>query len=345
MIYRAVSFVVSTFVLSLFAQGQDFPRSPHPGTQVDPRTQMMAPSRYSNSVSGSVRGADNRPLGNVHVELRDATGSIVGAVSTGNGGEFEFRQIAQGTYHVIATAGVDQAEERVDVNSWTTTVNLRLSGSGSKPAPNDGAGGTVSVAQYRVPERAREELRKAREASTKGKVTEAQNHVARALEIYPKYADALTMRAILKLAARNAEGAVQDLEQAIQYDGSYAMAYLVLGSAFNSEAKFDDAIRALQRGETLSPDAWQGYFEMGKAYLGKTDYAAALHELNRAQSLAPPDYPLIHLIRAHVLMQLDRYAEAVTDLQTYLEKNPEGADAELAQKMLDEAKASLAAHK
>jgi len=304
----------------------------------------MGLSRYSNSVSGSVRGADNRPLGNVHVELRDSNGSIVGSVSTGNGGDFEFRQIAQGTYHVIATAGVDQADERVEVNSWTTTVNLRMSASGSKP-PNDDGRSTVSVAQYRVPERAREELRKAREASMKGKVPEAQNHVAKALEIYPQYADALTMRAILKLAARNAEGAVQDLEKAIQYDGSYAMAYLVLGSAFNSEAKFDDAIRALQRGETLSPDAWQAYFEMGKAYLGKTDYPAALHQLDRAQSLAPPDYQLIRLIRAHVLMQMDRYAEAVTDLQTYLEKNPEGADAELAQKMLDEAKASLAAHK
>jgi tetratricopeptide (TPR) repeat protein len=342
MMCRAVGFVVSTFVLSMLAPAQDFPRLPNSGTPVDPRHQMMAPSRYSNSVTGFVRGADNRPLGNVHVELRDANGGIVGSVATGNGGDFEFRQIAQGIYHVIAMAGVEQAEERVEVNSWTTTVNLRLPG--SKP-PNDDSRSTISVAQYRVPERAREELRKAREASMKGKTSEAQNHVARALEIYPKYADALTMRAILKLAARNAEGAVQDLEQAIQCDGSYAMAYLVLGSAFNSEAKFDDAIRALQRGETLSPDAWQAYFEMGKAYLGKTDYPAALHELNRAQTLAPPDYPLIRLIRAHVLMQLDRYAEAVTDLQTYLEKNPEGADAELAQKMLDEAKASLAAHK
>ena len=344
MICRAVGFVVSTVVLSVLAQAQDFPRFPNSTTQADPRAQMMGLSRYSNSVTGSVRGADNRPLGNVHVELRDSNGSVIGAVSTGNGGDFEFRQIAQGTYHVIATAGVDQAEERVEVNSWTTTVNLRMSTSGSKP-PNDTGRSTVSVAQYRVPERAREELRKAREASVKGKAPEAQTHVDKALEIYPQYADALTMRAILKLAARNAEGAVQDLEQAIQYDGSYAMAYLVLGSAFNSEAKFDDAIRALQRGETLSPDAWQAYFEMGKAYLGKTDYPAALHQLDRAQSLAPPDYPLIRLIRAHVLMQMDRYAEAVTDLQTYLDKNPEGADAELAQKMLDEAKASLAAHK
>src|SRR5262249_28413151 len=224
MICRAVGFVVSTVVLSVLAQAQDFPRFPNSTTQADPRAQMMGLSRYSNSVSGSVRGADNRPLGNVHVELRDSNGSIVGSASTGNGGGFEFRQIAPGAFPVIATPGGGQAEERVEGNSLTNTVNLRMATSGSKP-PNDTGRSTVSVAQYRVPERAREELRKAREASVKGKVPEAQTHVAKALEIYPQYADALTMRAILKLAARNAEGAVQDLAQAIRYDGSYAMAY------------------------------------------------------------------------------------------------------------------------
>ncbi len=342
MLSRAVAFLISTCVLAAFLPAQDLPRFPSPGVQADPRTRMSSPSSYSNSITGSVRGTDNHPLGNIRVDLRDNNGHIVGSVSTGNGGDFEFHQLAQGTYSVIAVNGIDQAEERVEVNSWSTPVNLRLSG--SKP-PNPDARNSVSVAQYKVPERAREELRKARESSVKGKVEEAQNHVAKALEIYPNYADALTMRAILKLAVRNAEGAVQDLQQAIQCDGSYAMAYLVLGSAFNAEAKFDDAIRALQRGETLSPDAWQAHFEMGKAYLGKTDYAASLHELDRAQSLAPPDYPLVRLIRAHVLMQLDRCADAVADLQTYLDKDPEGPDAELAQKMLEQAKASLAAQK
>ncbi len=342
MLLRAVAFLISTFVLAAFLPAQDFPGFPSPGAQADPRARLSSSSSYSNSITGSVRGADNHPLGNVRVDLRDHNGNMVGSVSTGNGGDFEFHQLAQGIYSVIAVNGIDQAEERVEVNSWSTPVNLRLSG--TRP-PNPDAKNSVSVAQYKVPERAREELRKAREYSVKGKVEEAQNHVAKALEIYPDYADALTMRAILKLAVRNAEGAVQDLQQAIQCDGSYAMAYLVLGSAFNAEAKFDDAIRALQRGETLSPDAWQAHFEMGKAYLGKTDYSSSLHELDRAQSLAPPDYPLIRLIRAHVLMQLDRYADAVTDLQKYLEKDPEGPDAELAQKMLEQAKASLAAQK
>jgi tetratricopeptide (TPR) repeat protein len=246
-------------------------------------------------------------------------------------------------YQIIAYSGLDTAEARIEVTSLNSPVTLRLSG---PKEPNDGRGrNSISVAQYRVPEKAREELRKAQEASLKGKPEETQAHVAKALEIYPQYADALTLRAIMKLGLRDIDSAVADLQKAIESDGSYAMAYLVLGSAFNLAARFDDAIIALQRGQTLSPDAWQGYFELGKAYAGKTEYESALHQLDHAQTLAPPDYPLIRLVRAHVFMQLSRFADAVTDLQVYLAKSPQGADIELAQKMLETAKASLEAQK
>jgi tetratricopeptide (TPR) repeat protein len=328
--------------LALLLQGQEISRYQNPGTALDPRSQITSPSRYFNSITGSVRGTDNRPLVNVRVELHDSVGAVVNSAWTGNGGEFEFRQVAAGSYRVVAVSGLDLAEERVEVHSWSVPVNLHLP---TRRAPNDDARNTVSVAHYKVPERAREELRKAREATLKGKVEEAQAHVAKALEIDPDYADALTLRAVLKLSAHDSDGAVKDLNRAIQCDGSYAMAYLVLGSAFNAQAKYDDALRALQHGATLSPDAWQAHFEMGKAYLGKTEYQSALHELDRAQTLAPPDYSLIRLIRAHVLMQLNRHSDAVADLQLFLDKNPEGPDAELAQKMIEQAKASLAAQK
>jgi tetratricopeptide (TPR) repeat protein len=202
---------------------------------------------------------------------------------------------------------------------------------------------SVSVAQYRVPEAAREELKKAREATLKNKIDEAQQHIQKALETAPNYADALTLRAILKLDAKDSDGAVADLQNAIQSDGSYAMAYMVLGSAFNNQMKFDDAIRSLQRGESLAPDAWQIYFEMGRAYAGKADYESAVRALDRAQHLAPQEYPLIRLIRAHSLMGLTRYGDAIAELQAFLAKAPAGPDAEQAQRMLERAKESMSA--
>lgn len=306
-------------------------------------TNWNSSMRNFSSINGSVYASDNHPLGNVRVELRDGrTGMVVSSSYTGTGGQFEFSQIPQGTYQIVASSGAEQTEERVELTSMTTSVSLRMP-TGS-PVAHDGNGRqTVSVAQYRVPEAAREELKKAREATLKNRVDEAQQHIAKALETAPNYADALTLRAILKLDAKDSDGAVADLQNAIQSDGSYAMAYMVLGSAFNNQLKFDDAIRSLQRGESLAPDAWQVYFEMGRAYAGKGDYESAVRVLDRAQKLAPQEYPLIRLIRAHSLMGLTRYSDAVAELEAYLAKAPAGPDADQAQRMLAKAKESMAA--
>lgn len=342
MVLRAAVFAILlvSFLGSSLAQiGSLAQNGPYPGGH----SPWNSRTRNFNSISGSVFSADNRPMGNVRVELRDGnTGTLLSSAYTGVGGSFEFPQLPQGRYEVVAFSGAQQVQEQVEVTSMATSVNLRLPVTST--AANDGNGRqTVSVAQYKVPEAARKELRKAREASLKNKTDDAQQHLQKALELDPDYADALTLRAILKLDAKDSEGAVSDLRKAIQSDGSYAMAYLVLGSAFNTQRKFDDAIHALERGQSLAPDAWQAYFEMGRAYSGKTDYEAAVHQLDRAQSLAPQEYPAIRLIRAYALMGLTRYGDAIADLQTYLLKNPNGADAEKARKMLQQAQASMAA--
>ena len=332
---RAVVFFFGllAFVVSLPAQDMSWYQSQRTQSSL-----TTPPVGHFNSITGSVRSLDDQPLQDVRVELRDSTGVMVNTSYTGPTGTFEFSQIPAGLYHIVATSGTQQIEEHVQVDSWSAMVNLRLPI--SKTARDDNGKNSISVAQYQVPEKAREELKRAREASVKGRIAEAQEHVARALEIHPDYADALTLRAILKLSARDTEGAVVDLEKAIQCDSAYAMAYMVLGSAYNIESRFDEAIRVLEHGERLAPDAWQAYFELGKAYAGKNEYEAAVRQLDRAQTMAPPDYFLIHLVRAHVLMQLSRFNDAVIDLQMYLEKNPSGPDSDLAQKMLEHAKAS-----
>lgn len=296
--------------------------------------------RNVNSISGSVRSVDNQPVDNVRVELRDgSTGAIISASYTGSRGDFEFRQLRQGPYEVIATSGAARAEESIQVNSTNTNVDLTLA---VNKKPTDGIpGNTVSVNQYRIPEGAREELRKAHQASEKGKMEDAWKHVGRALEIHPGYAEALSLRAAFKLDKADAAGAVEDAQKAIDTDGNYGLAYTVMGSAMNLQKKYDEALRSLQRAQTLSPDAWQTYFEIGRAYAGKGDYSNAIQALDRAAKLAPPDYSLLRLIRAHCLMALGRNSEAASELQAYLQKNPNGARGETARKMLAQAQAAM----
>jgi tetratricopeptide (TPR) repeat protein len=352
MLFR-VTLLASLLSSSVFCFGQlpsagsGAPAMPGYSSPNDPSGQMNqmgrswnSTMRSQNAIIGSVRAGDNQPLTNVRVELRDAsTGVVVASSFTGAAGSFEFRQLQQGSYDVVAMSGTTRSEERVQLSSMTTSIDIRLPVSNS---PTDGIrGNTVSVNQYRIPESARNEMRKAEEAAAKGKGEETLKHLDRALEIQPSYANALSLRAAIKLDREDVQGAVADAQKAIDSDGNYGMAYTVMGSALNLQGKYDDALRSLQRAETLSPDMWQVYFEMGRAYAGKKDYPASLQALDHAQRLSPTQQ-LIPLIRAFCLMQLGRSSEAVTELQGYLTHNPKGSKVEDAKKMLVRAQASQA---
>ena len=300
---------------------------------------INSPRGENGTINGTVQDTQNTPLKDVQVELVDPGGAVVNSTYTNSSGQFEFNSLTQKTYQVVATSGLQQAVERVEMSGFSTFVGLRLP---ANKATDGVEGQAISVAQYRVPAKAREEYRKAHDNLEKGKTDDAAKHLAKALEFCPNYADALTLRGVLELNRQDSQAAVADLDKAIKADANYAMAYMVLGSALNMQSKFDEAIRALQRGESLAPNYWQAHFEMGKAYIGKADYPAALRQLERAQSLAPSEYPLIYLLRAHALLSMKEYPEATAALQTYLQKEPNGTNTAQARKMLEQAQAFMA---
>jgi Flp pilus assembly protein TadD len=347
-IVLSLAFVSCTLYLSGQRMGMD-PALPsqspfsNPGGMRGNNSPFSSAHADNRSISGTVQDTQSNGLKDVRVELSDANGVVVGSTYTGVSGRFEFSRLSPGVYTVIATAGLQQTSERVDASNFSNSVNVRMQGAGK---PTDGVdGNSISIAQYRVPAKAREAYRKAHEAVEKGKMDDAHKHLARALELCPNYAEALTLRGVLALNQQDSQAAIADVDKAIQADGNYPMAYLVMGSALNMQGKFDEAIRSLQRGQSLAPNFWQGYFEMGKSYIGKADYPDALRQLERAQSLAPADYPLISLLRAHALLAMKQFPEAMTALQAYLQKDPQGPNSEKARKMLEQAQAYVASRK
>jgi predicted Zn-dependent protease len=333
LIALALGFLICSLCLTAQTVSMDPQQSPFSG-------QNSLRSESGGSISGTVRDTANHPLKDLRVELTDVSGRGVNAVYTNSSGSFEFSRLVPGGYVVVATSGLTQVSERVDARSWSNMVNLRMP---AKDKPEDGVqGNAISVAQFRVPAKAREEYRKAHEGVEKGKMDDASKHLAKSLEICPNYADALTLRAVLELNQKDSKSAVADLDKAIKADANYATAYMVLGSALNMESKFDAALRALQRGESLAPTYWQAHFEMGKSYIGKADYPAALRQLQLAENLARSEYPLIYLLRAHALLAMKQYPEAMTALQSYIEKDPKGVNNQQAQKMLEQAQAFVA---
>jgi len=302
-------------------------------------------SDLTGSITGTVRTAKGAPAADARIELHNAkTGELFTSGYTNAQGAFEFTNVPNGMYELTATSGLNEVREQLTVPAPPgLSLMIADNSQGADAVPGESM---VSVAQFKVPSKARQLLKKAQIAANKNKLEDVNKYLSQALEVYPRFAEALTFRGILKLDANQVSGAIDDLEKAVSYDANAAMGYLVLGAAYNLAKRFDDSLRTSDHGVALMPTAWQGYFEMAKSYIGKADYPHAVQQIDRAISLAPQGFAPVHLVKAHALLALKSYSEAMGELQAFLERAPKN-DPNTAQAMalLDQAKAFTAAKK
>jgi len=321
--------ILVVFLCCTFSFSQSVPSQPLPGRSI---------SDEMNSFTVHVNTGSGAPAGNARVELRDlGTGQLAASGYTNSGGTLELSGLTATVYILEITHGLSELKEKTDIR-MDRILNVNLPGAGTDNA-DVGNSNSVSVAQYKVPSKARNEYKKASELLSKQKKDEAVEHLAKALAIYPNFAEALTLRAILSMDKQDEKSALTDLDAAIKVDPTYAFAYFALGATYNSLSRFDDAVQALERGLSIAPTSWQGYFELGKAKLGKGESEQALRQLDKAQSLISRSYPSLHLVKAHALLSLKQYADAMNELQLFLTQAPNDSRSASARNTLEEVKA------
>jgi lipopolysaccharide biosynthesis regulator YciM len=328
---RVFSFALAAFfLLTSFAWTQDLPirRSFGQGSL--------------STLTVTVRDSANQPIADARVEVRPVM-SIGNSVSgyTNRSGIFEATGMSDGAYEIVAQKGVTQTTERVELGAGLMTLSIRLENT-APDAAEIGDRATVSLGQYKVPKKAREEYKKAESALSDRKLDESHKHLAKALEIYPDFAEALTMRGIVNLEAKNFDAAISDLDHAIKSDSGYSMSYIAMGAAYNMTQRFDDALRVLDRGVSLAPQSWQAYFEVSKAQIGKSNYEAAIRAADKAQALSDGRYPLVHLLKAHAMLALKQYDPAMGELQAFIDQAPKAPEAEGARTTLEQVRAFVA---
>lgn len=337
--YARVSLICLIAVaMSAFAVAQVSPVGAIPPNVTTDQDMGPASIDSFGSVSGVVCTIDGRPLREVTVQLRDTmNGNIISSGTSRMNGSFDFYNVPPGHYEVVALKGVDEAHERVQVSNSQATATLRMAAPVSEP----GAGNTVSVKALQIPGKARKEFQKAQEAFNKGKFEDSRKRVDKALEAFPQFAEALTLRGILRVNNKDYAGGQQDLQQAINDDSNYAMAFFALGATQNELGKFTDAQQTLEEGLRVDPTSWQGYFELSKSKLGQEDYRNALKYVVKAEDIGS-GYAPIHLVKAHALLGLKAYDEAAVEFERFLNQDPKNPGAPEARQALSQARAFAA---
>jgi len=288
-------------------------------------------------ISGMVRTVDGHAVPDADIVLHDITHSSTFTTTHADpNGSFVFSGLAPGNYDVTASAGVQQANQRVQVPQiGEATVDFRLpnresAGSGSASRA------TVSFAHYRVPAKA-SLYEKAAQLMARGKVDQAFEKANEALSVFPKFPEALTLRGIINEKANKAGEALQDYQLAVQCDAGFPLAYLAMASALNSLGRFSDAMLVLGQVDRIAPDRWEISYEFARASIGKYDFEGALRNIERASQLhggPQNDSAAIHLVRGYALLGLSNLSKASNEIHAFLAKQPSGRASDAAREVL-----------
>ena len=285
------------------------------------------------ALQGKVLAPDGRPLPGIHVEVDEASTAVpITSTYTQADGTFALYNIPKGSYEVVAESDDARVSDDVILQPERPSLELRFPGNTAASYSDP----TISVARILVPESAKKLYRKAYAAFTQGKNDEAESLLNQALQIEPRFADALTLRGVLDMQKADLQEAQQYLESAIHIDSAYSPAYIALGAVYNHEGRFDDALRASERGIALSPRSWQAYFEMAKASVSAGMFQKALQFARQAQRLGGNGFASLHLVKACALYPMKLYKDARYEIQAVMTREPKGTSARQAQALLAE---------
>lgn len=186
-------------------------------------------------------------------------------------------------------------------------------------------GSYVSLTSLLVPDNARKEFEKALKDLEKNRFDSAQQHLEKAVSLYPAYAAAWNALGQRYLASRKPEEAKQSFEKAITADSHYIQPYLNLASLQLQNQQWQDAVGTA--GKILEQDS-----SIGLAHYMQAVGNFNLHHLEAAEKGAreaekqPHErIPHVHVLLAEIFLQKQDYKNAAAQMRTYLEEAPDGS--------------------
>lgn len=295
------------------------------------------------TISGRLVAGTHYPADRI-VELRiDGSGKrAVQHAYTDGVGAFVFRDVPlvrdQIYYIVVELEGFKPYQERVDeLLLLSGPLTIFLESLDTTTAARAGGPYVVDVRQLqaRIPKKAVEQYKKSLEESSKGKVKKAVERLKRAIELAPDFYEAHNSLgaqylklgeyrpaelALLKASELNPHAADPVINLGILY---YEQSETARTNGRIDEARdgFQKAVEFLQSAVRHDPMSGSAHYFLGAALYKSGAYERAETMLHRALELDAGLHDA-RVMLFNVYTKQHRFNEALLELRTYLEKNP-----------------------
>lgn len=288
----------------------------------------------------TIRGKVFMPSGTppeirIRVVLEVSTGGIAGETFSDSVGNFEFRSLTSGNY-ILKVIGdgrqYESTQESVELsgNFGRTHISQIYLREKSRDARDKINNDLLSVADVQeVPKAARKLYEKGLKLAQANKPQEAITQLQEALKHFPDYLHALNKLGEQLAQSGDLPAAQTAYERALNLNQRFALPHIGLGILFNNQKKFAEAIEHLEAANHLDDSFPLAHLNLGIALMEQqpADYAHAEKELTRALVLGGKEMTYTYLYLFNLYARQRQYAQAATQLESYLKEIPNAPDA------------------
>jgi tetratricopeptide (TPR) repeat protein len=379
-IFVEVAVVMGLLVPVALAQKPPTPAprpSPPPSGPTNPGAGMSQPSQPREDLVmfllGRVATADGTPVPNDALVERVCNSGVRQQVHVSPRGDFSMQLGSRTDSYLDATGeqlpqgGVNSrnsemgiprrelanCELRASVAGFSSGVINLVDLAGSLSSVNVGAivvqrrtkieGTTLDASAYRAPKDARKAYEKGLEAARKGKLPDAHKYFGKAVEIYPKYANAWYRLGTVLQKEHQTDAARTAFTQATTIDTKFLPPYLSLALMAYQAENWAEVLQFTGHILALDPlNHVSGYIldldplNYTEAYFYNTVANFKLNRFEEAEKSGlkaeqvdlPTRFPQLHLLLAEIFARKNNYGMAIAQIQTYLELAPYAQDAD-----------------
>jgi len=197
---------------------------------------------------------------------------------------------------------------------------------------------TVSAVALQIPGKARAEYEKGCGDLRDGKFENAESHLRKAIQLYPKYADALVLLGQVLAARNRVDDALGLCSQASSVDPDFVPAYLCLADTSGQLRQWNQTLEFADHALKLDPvQNFYGHFYLAVAQFHLSQFSGA--EKNALQTIDDDHLhrlPQAHLLLAQIYGNRNDLKNVAAQLRAYLQVASKSPDAPDVRKRLED---------
>ena len=292
-----------------------------------------ARSKVPDTNNAVIRGRVTLPSGfNVEgyarITLRNDQ-STLSTLYTNNSGEFQIRNLSEGTYYVQAEISGEKFEPVVHriMLGRGLTVDLTMELREKKhPEVTKRLNKVVSAAELRqtIPPAAKKQYELGLKFVNKGNFQQAATHFSEALVIYPEYLAARNDLGAQFLKLKRIDEAEKEFETVLRDDPKNFNAKFNMGLVHIERHQYSEALSFLNQAVVIDSSRAVARLWIGIAKLELGDVQNAETELTRALIAGGEECIAAHYHLARVYLDRGDLIEATRSVNAYIEAAPRG---------------------